>query len=68
VDVLTSPCCLVPLALGTAHVTYKQDCLRKLWHSVFISGLLLQSIETALFVLHTCVSQAKSPNLCIEVD
>lgn len=57
-DILTFPCCLVPFALGAVHVTCRQDSTRELQHP-FFSGVLLESIETALCLLHTCVSQSK---------
>lgn len=53
----------LPLLFGSfyraIHVTCKQDSVRKLLHLFFMSGLLSESIETALCLLHICVSQSK---------
>lgn len=39
------------------HVACKQDCMRKFQH-LFVSDLLLESVETALCLQYICVSQS----------
>lgn len=53
------PLWLVSFCAGTVHVICKQDCIRELEHSSFISALLLESIEALLCLLSICVSQSK---------